>query len=448
MLTPVASFDDIRDAIRVFNDSSFDIALGLDLLVDTRYWVQDPVSGDFGPGKFCGFKGLSAEQYQQERNREPQDSRFNGAKTRESIQDVAGKFAANETLKREFVEWAEAKFGRDQVAGISRDKWRFLKLPGMAPGAPWGLKPGVVIRRVDLHERYGGSRQGGISPSRSTPNVLLFSDPKSGARHGYTDGWQADGFFHYTGEGQRGDQEVRGGNLAILGAHEKHRAIRLFRGSGGNVEYIDEFLTDKQRPYYTTDAPETGGGPIRSVIVFRLRPVTITPPVVEPSVRLPATALVERVPVEANNVERMYVEPAREEYEAERRESGLVQKLKSYLEAKGRTVQRLRIQPPGEAKPLFCDLYASDLDLLVEAKGSVDRQSIRMAIGQLIDYRRFTRGNTRCAVLLPSRPRDDLRALVESAGFELIYPTGDTLEWLSPNDRVVPNTAPSGNSID
>ena len=31
--------------------------------------------------------------------------------------------------------------------------------------------------------------------------------------------------------------------------------------------------TDTGQPYYFTDAPETGGGPLRTVIVFRLRPV-------------------------------------------------------------------------------------------------------------------------------------------------------------------------------
>ena len=68
---------------------------------------------------------------------------------------------------------------------------------------------------------------------------------------------------------------------------------------------------------------------------------------------------------------------------------------------------------------MFSDLYVKELSLLIEAKGSVDRQSIRMAIGQLIDYRRFIRGKKRCAVLLPSRPRKDLVKLIEAADMEL-----------------------------
>ena len=80
----------------------------------------------------------------------------------------------------------------------------------------WTLPPGETIRRVDLHSAYGGGGQGGIAPSARTPNVLIFSDPASGEQHGYFDGWHEDGLFHYTGEGQRGDQQMRGGNSAIL----------------------------------------------------------------------------------------------------------------------------------------------------------------------------------------------------------------------------------------
>jgi len=70
----------------------------------------------------------------------------------------------------------------------------------------WGITVGQVLTRRELQQRYGGAPYGGIEPSRSTPNVLLFTDPATGERHGYFDGWADDGCFHYTGEGQRGDQ--------------------------------------------------------------------------------------------------------------------------------------------------------------------------------------------------------------------------------------------------
>jgi hypothetical protein len=93
-----------------------------------------------------------------------------------------------------------------------------------------------------------------------------------GKKYGYNfDGWMPDGCYHYTGEGQHGDQEMKSGNAAIFRHKQDLRALRLFKGVHGEVEYLGEFETDEERPYYTTDAPEAGDGPVRSVIVFRLR---------------------------------------------------------------------------------------------------------------------------------------------------------------------------------
>jgi hypothetical protein len=51
----------------------------------------------------------------------------------------------------------------------------------------WTLKPGEVIRRTELHKQFGGSGQGGISPSSTTQNVLIFSDPEVGTLYGYNE---------------------------------------------------------------------------------------------------------------------------------------------------------------------------------------------------------------------------------------------------------------------
>jgi hypothetical protein len=67
----------------------------------------------------------------------------------------------------------------------------------------WHLSPGDSILRRELHRLYGGSRQGGTTPSRSSPNILLFLDHEVGSPHGYFDGWVADRFY-YTGHGQKG----------------------------------------------------------------------------------------------------------------------------------------------------------------------------------------------------------------------------------------------------
>src|ERR1700676_4205925 len=82
--------------------------------------------------------------------------------------------------------------------------------------AVWALQPGDAIERKVLQARYGGGQQGGGGPARGSPKGLIFSEPAAGEPHGYFDGWRADGCFHYTGEGQRGDQEMKSGNAAIL----------------------------------------------------------------------------------------------------------------------------------------------------------------------------------------------------------------------------------------
>ena len=107
-----------------------------------------------------------------------------------------------------------------------------------------GLIVGVVIargrraRRRDLcpqRDDMPARRRppGGIEPSRWTSNVFLFADSARGEQHGYIDAWQDDGCFHYTGEGQRGDQQMTHGNAAILRHVEQRRTLRLFEGAGG-----------------------------------------------------------------------------------------------------------------------------------------------------------------------------------------------------------------------
>ena len=92
----------------------------------------------------------------------------------------------------------------------------------------WTLAPGDAIKRTELHRQFGGSGQSGISPSARSPNVFFFSDRSSGEQHGYLDDWKSDGYFHYVGEGQRGDQRMSGGNRAILEAAENGRTLRGF----------------------------------------------------------------------------------------------------------------------------------------------------------------------------------------------------------------------------
>jgi len=288
-----------------------------------------------------------------------------------------------------------------------------------------GLRPGDELARRELHSRFGGRQQGGISPSRLSAAVMFFTDPVKGHRHGYYDGWDADGYFHYVGEGQRGDQRFVQGNKSILRHREEERSLEGFKADGSRVTYLGEFeLVDT----YLRDAHETGDETVlRQVIVFRLRPTGLVP------VGLPAapltprtTPVVDTVPVEEQHTERGFTAPDREAYEFERREADLVIRYRRFLQSEGHLVSRLRVVPAGEASPLYSDLWDETTLELVEAKGTVTRDAIRTAVGQLLDYGRFVPETKTRTVLLPSRPRRDLVEYLDSVGIEVVYPEGET----------------------
>ncbi len=285
------------------------------------------------------------------------------------------------------------------------------------------LSPGETIKRVELHQRYGGRRQGGISPSKQSRNVFLFTDQARGALHGYIyDGLNEDGLYHYTGEGQFEDQRMVQGNRAVRDHQAEGRALHLFDANAGSATYMGEF---EYVDHYTADAPETDNGPIRSVIVFRLRRLSgdsrLAPSRAEPL----SGKSVKEVPVERQLTERMMIEPTHEPYLAERREQKLVIELMASLRAQGHDVCRLQLRPEGEAASLLCDLFDRTANVLIEAKGSVARPAIRMAIGQLADYARLVKPSPRKMILVPQKPRPDLMRLAESQGIGVIWPSGE-----------------------
>jgi 5-methylcytosine-specific restriction protein A len=126
---------------------------------------------------------------------------------------------------------------------------------------------GATYRRRDLHERLGGQRQGGISTPRDHPAILLFTG-ESGHQYGYRDGFQADGTYWYTGEGQSGDMKMSAGNLAIRDHHAKGKALHLFEQdrSRGSVRYLGEGTC---LGHHLATVPDREGNP-RKAIVFEL----------------------------------------------------------------------------------------------------------------------------------------------------------------------------------
>jgi len=125
------------------------------------------------------------------------------------------------------------------------------------------------------------------------------------------------------------------------------------------------------------------------------------------------TVSVDAVPVEALQHERAEFERASSGI-ATRRESQLTGRFETYLRARGREVNRYRISLPGLGS-LYSDLADVTDKVVYEAKGAADRMSVRLALGQVLDYGRFVDGS-HLAVLLPEAPSGDMVEPLESHG--------------------------------
>src|SRR5262249_23438164 len=128
---------------------------------------------------------------------------------------------------------------------------------------------GHVYRRSDLHDRYGGQRQGGISTPSQYPFIMLFTS-EGGEQHGYADGWSADGLFLYTGEGQQGDMAFIRGNAAIRDHIDDGKDLHLFsQVRRSYVRYIGQMVCTG---YHYQAGPDTTGH-MRQMIIFELTPL-------------------------------------------------------------------------------------------------------------------------------------------------------------------------------
>jgi 5-methylcytosine-specific restriction protein A len=129
--------------------------------------------------------------------------------------------------------------------------------------------PGQVYRRRDLHDRYGGQQQGGIStPSRH--NLIFLFTGDAGQQHGYHDQWSADEIFLYTGEGQKGDMQYVSGNRAIRDHARDGKDLHLFKQDRkAYVRYIGQMVCTGA---HYENAPDTDDV-LRKAIVFELTPI-------------------------------------------------------------------------------------------------------------------------------------------------------------------------------
>ncbi|MFB7179036.1 hypothetical protein ACFCYI_15180 [Streptomyces sp. NPDC056257] len=313
------------------------------------------------------------------------------------------------------------------------------------------LVPGSVTTREEVAQTYGGSVfSGGIVPAEASKKVFVYSDPSVGEKHGYTFDGQAEDdefgtLYLYTGAGP-GDQKMARGNKTLMDTLTNGREIHLFVANGKEQgkklvkqRYIGQVVLD-ELPYVMRKAPDKHGLN-RQVFVFRFRPAPGAVLALEPQdavkpatknsvVDLPldwfgqAVEAVKAKKTEKHTTSETVANIKGGPRKVQRREGQLVTAFEEHLTSIGHAFKSFQISAEGEPGPLVPDLYDIADNVLYEAKGQSTRPNIRMAVGQLLDYRRHLKDEVpdglRLAVLLPSEPTPDARAFLEAEGIALV----------------------------
>ncbi|MGY4971870.1 hypothetical protein ACWGCC_22185 [Streptomyces nigrescens] len=323
------------------------------------------------------------------------------------------------------------------------------------------LVPGLVTTRDAIAVTFGCGTFQGIEPAAEAGKVFVYSDPSAGEEYGYTfDGRAEDDEFGplylYTGAGAKGDQAPSGRNSSLLTAAQKEREVHLFvahgrvPGSGAMQQrYIGQMVVDPIQPYDVRRSPGTDGV-MRNVLVFRFRPAPGTAPawttadeqpkatkstveVTSPELAVPASVVLPtQSGAKVKKTEQHSTSETTADIPASKRkvllrEGELVTAFTECLTAAGHETHSFQITIAGEPGTLTPDLYDATEHVLYEAKGLTTRSNVRMAIGQLADYRRHIPESKtlRVAVLLPSAPTPDVQQLLTEQNIGLVYQTDD-----------------------
>ncbi|MEV7415807.1 hypothetical protein [Streptomyces sp. NPDC089919] len=324
------------------------------------------------------------------------------------------------------------------------------------------LVPGVITTRKAVAEAYGGSLYSGIVPSKTSQMVFVYSDPAVGEKFGYTFDGQAEDdefgtLYLYTGAGPVGDQEFIRGNKTLLDTVTNGHPIHLFVAHGrvpGTQEtrqrYIGQVVLDPVEPYQDRWVPVGDGLETRRIIVFRFRaaegselallPQDATKPATHTTVielsleqqlaKLPTQTGAKAKKTEQHSTPETVANIVGGTRKVIRREGQLVKAFESHLEEAGHSFKTFQITIEGEAAALTPDVYDETDHVLYEAKGQTTRSNVRMAIGQLADYRRHLKKaeKLRVAVLLPEEPTADVKDLLAAQKIALVYQTEDGFE--------------------
>jgi hypothetical protein len=124
---------DIVSSIEVFaaDGRGADAELLKKIVSQTTYWVFNTDTGNFGAGKFVGFKGMDFDVYTWARDKERELGSgkfppFLGGTTRKAIERVTGEFSSDSILSDKLAAWICSHLGLPLQP--PRPKWRFVRV--------------------------------------------------------------------------------------------------------------------------------------------------------------------------------------------------------------------------------------------------------------------------------------------------------------------------------
>ena len=290
-------------------------------------------------------------------------------------------------------------------------------------------KPGDKFQRSEMHEIVGGSFRHGMTSCSQGEEFLLFHDSKKSRKFGY-DVWEGprpDGSFKYSGQGTVGDQELTKANAGLISAHENLKPIHLIESADGECTYLGRFILGD--PYYEEkQVHDVSGFNLRRMYVFNLLPIEVSGTNLILSDLQGITRFEkEWVPPESSDLERDRVPIMKNTIL--RVENKLQTEFGYFLIDNGYEPKRLEFSFPDNRGILKPDFWVPDLNLVVEAKPSIFREYVRLAIGQVLDYQNLglrSGVSMQAGILLPSLPSPDLVELISKLKIHLIYRSEST----------------------
>ncbi|WP_210085557.1 hypothetical protein [Mycobacterium sp. OAE908] len=138
-----------------------------------------------------------------------------------------------------------------------------------------------------------------------------------------------------------------------------------------------------------------------------------------------AGPVVRRIPVEEQLTEDFAAEyKALSRKDRTRKEAKLQKRYERYLNNALRH-KTCRHEICVDDQTLYTDLYDETIDDLIEVKSSVERSTMRLALGQILDYAKIINPTNR-TILVPRRPVRGIIELFHHHGVRVVWRDGQT----------------------